>query len=453
VNKFVRSLRKPVAADVGLLTASQFLSATVGFLTAAVAARALGPRDFGFAALVMSFPTLVWSLVGIKSMSVTLRYLSGYLKTDQREEFKGMCLLGYGLDIATGLAALLIVGGTGWWVSRDLLNLEGATPWLLLFAASFPLAALGGTSWAILASLRRFRFLAVLQVGARVITLVLVLLLLLSGLGRVGLIVGTALGEALGGTLMLLFANRVLKREGFGRWTTTRRELIWPVKPELRSFFGWNFLAVTFGTMVSNIPLLLLGALRGPSEAAFFRLATSITTVGSYVESSLGRVTYPILSARWAAGERDDILRTLRRWTLQAGLPTGLVLVVGIPLVPILVPVIFGPGYGGMTLGLQLMLIGTAASAVFFTLSPFYYAVGQVRFWTKAYGTYALVVAVVAWAVVGSWGFVGVAAAFGVGNLVFNLVMAGMVRPMWRRWTDDTPAPPTGLVSPESRPQ
>jgi O-antigen/teichoic acid export membrane protein len=133
--------------------------------------------------------------------------------------------------------------------------------------------------------------------------------------------VASAAGEALGGALMFLAANHALGREGLGTWWATRKEMVWPVKPEFRALLGWNYLAVTFGTLVSNVPLMLLGALKGPSEAAFFRLATSVTTVASYVETSLARVTYPILSARWAAGDRDTFMTTLRGWTLRVGLP------------------------------------------------------------------------------------------------------------------------------------
>jgi O-antigen/teichoic acid export membrane protein len=440
MGSLVRVLRNPLAADVGLLSITQYAGAAIGFLTATIAARVLGPRDYGFAVLVIAYPMLVWSLTGVKSMTITMRYLSGYVATNRREEFKGICVLGYGLDVATALCALLIVSGSSWWVSRDLLDMPGAALWTVAYAASLPFVSLGGTSWAILASLRRFRWLAALQVGTRAIVFALAVLLFFEGLGRIGLVAASAAGEALGGILMFSVASRAMRREGFGSWSTTRREMVWPVKPELVSFFGWNYLEVTFRTLISNVPLLLLGGLRGPGEAAFFRLATSVTTAGSYVETSLGRVTYPVLSARWAAGERDEVITMFKRWTLRAGLPTGAVLLGAIPLVPLLIPVVFGPKFSGMGLGLQLLLLGTAVSGVFFVLGPFYYAAGQVRFWTKGYGAYAVLVLVIAWALVGLWGFTGVAASLGLGNIVFNVVMASLARPMWRRWEGESEA-------------
>jgi O-antigen/teichoic acid export membrane protein len=157
LRRAARALRNPLVADVGLLSITQYVGAAIGFVTATVAARLLGPHDYGFAALVMSYPMLVWSLIGVKSMTITMRYLSAYLATDRREEFQGMCVLGYGLDAMTALCALAVVGGTSWWISREFLHLSGATPWTIVFAASLPFVSLSGTSWAILASLRRFR--------------------------------------------------------------------------------------------------------------------------------------------------------------------------------------------------------------------------------------------------------------------------------------------------------
>jgi hypothetical protein len=46
----------------------------------------------------------------------------------------------------------------------------------------------------------------------------------------------------------------------------------------------------------------------------------------------------------------------------------------------------------------------------------------------------------VVWAFVGLWGFTGVAASLGLGNIVFNVVMVGLARPMWRRWKGESEA-------------
>jgi hypothetical protein len=140
-------------------------------------------------------------------------------------------------------------------------------------------------------------------------------------------------------------------------------------------------------------------------------------------------------------------MTTIKRWTPRAGLPTGVVLLVNVPLVPVEVSVVFGPSYSDMSL--QLMSLGAATSHVFFALTPFYHAVGQVGFWTKGLRQLRGSGSSPSWALVKPWGFVGVVASAGLGTLVFNLAMAGSMRSMWRKWSFGAcGSPPAAVLSP-----
>ncbi len=200
------------------------------------------------------------------------------------------------------------------------------------------------------------------------------------------------------------------------------------MKGELLGFFGWNYLLVTLSGLVGQLPIIFLGRLRSPEEAGFYRLATSITTVGSYFESSLGRVVYPVLSARWGIEKREQIFASLRRWTLTAGLPVSLLLVVIIPLLPLAMAIFFGPAYQPAVPGIQVMVIGAAVSALFFWLSAFYYASGAVKFWTLGYALYSLLVISGGWFIIQQWGFLGIAALVALGKMAFTTLMLAMVK-------------------------
>src|SRR5262245_49061753 len=81
-------LRHKWARDAGLLTASQYVAAGLGFFTTAVAARLLGPREYGVAAMVVAYPALLWSFVGTKSTSVATRYIAIFRTTGHNDELK-----------------------------------------------------------------------------------------------------------------------------------------------------------------------------------------------------------------------------------------------------------------------------------------------------------------------------------------------------------------------------
>ena len=219
---------------------------------------------------------------------------------------------------------------------------------------------------------------------------------------------------------------RIVAREGIHAWWSAPLGRLGPLRQELAAFFGWNYLTVTFAGLLIQGPLLLLGWMRGPEAAAYYRLATSIVATGSFLDKSLGQVTYPIMSARWAKGERGSLKASLERWTLQGGVPVGLLLLLSVPLMPVLVPWIFGETYRPMVLGLQLMMAGAAVDAAFFTMKPFYYASGQAGRFAKAHGIYTVIVLALSWLVIEQWGFPGMAGLIATGKVAFTVTLVAL---------------------------
>jgi O-antigen/teichoic acid export membrane protein len=238
-------------------------------------------------------------------------------------------------------------------------------------------------------------------------------------------VLGTALGQVANGLALMCAATYTLYRDGAGFWWNAPLGNVAPLRKELSAYFMWNYLMVTLNGLVAQVPLMLLGRFRGPEEVGFYRLATTLTTSSSYLESSLGRIAYPVLSARWGAGEREQLSRTLKRWTLRGGLPASALLLLVIPLVPIVIPIAFGPSYGPMAPGAQAMMVASAVSVVFFWLNSVYYASGGIDVWTKAYCLYTAFVLGLAWFCVERWGFLGLAGLVGLGKLLFTISMVG----------------------------
>jgi O-antigen/teichoic acid export membrane protein len=275
----------------------------------------------------------------------------------------------------------------------------------------------------VLSSLGRFRCLAALQITDRGIMLILVIVLLHAEFGVAGMVIATAVGQAVSGIMMAGIAMHTLREEGFGNWWHASFKRMTPRLKELGIFFSWNYVMVTLSGLLVQVPVMLLGRLGTPNDAGFYRLAMSITTVGSYLESALGRVAYPILSARWSYGERYSLRQSLKKWTIRGGLPAGIAVLVSIPFLPFVIPLVFGVSFEPMVWGTQMLLASTAISTVFFWLHAIYYASGRVDLWTKAYGLYTAVVIGIAWMCIQWWGFSGLAALVTLGKMGFIVLM------------------------------
>ncbi len=431
----LETLRRPLATNVTIVTAALYGSAFLGLLTSATAARILGPTRFGLAAIVIAYPTLVWSFTGVKAVSVTTPYIARFRTSGKSAEIVKICRLGFGIDLATSILALLIVLVTQNLLMDRLLPDTRLSGLSLVYAASFVPYSLSGTGSGILTAFERFGQFAALQVFERGVALVLVGGSLLAGTGVSGMILALAATHALTGFVVFAVSTAALKSDGFTLWQkgVLSDPIAYPNK--IASFIGWNYLHVTMGGVVQQLPLLLLGKLSGPAEAGFYRLAINFTTTGSYIENALGRVTYPVLSQVWGTDKIDvhQLRRTLRKWTLRGGLPVGLLLLTAIPTLPFLVPLVFGSQYRPMVTGLQLMMVGVAVSTVFFYLNPLYYSAGKVALWTKCHAVYVVVMLGLAWWAIEQYGYTGLAAVMGGGVLVFNLVMAALMHTVWER--------------------
>jgi O-antigen/teichoic acid export membrane protein len=397
---------------------------SLGLLTTIVAARLLGPAEYGVATLIMAYPSLVFSVISVKSIDITTRYMASFHHEGRADELMAICKLGYGLDLLVGISSLVIVSVTAWWAIRWYLEPTSHMAILMVaYASTLPLRCLRGTSLALTTALERFRWIAVLYVLEGILSFVAVLLPLLMGSTVSGMVLGTAAGNACTGMLMLASATYLLHLEGYRSWWKTPLKAVAPLKHELRTLLGWNYLVVTLSGVVGQVPLMFLGRYRGPAEAGMYRLVTTIANAGGYLEGAMAKVVFPHLSQRWLAGELDGTKQQLRRWTIRAGLPAGALLLGAVILLPLGVPQVFGPHYSHMIVAAQVMLMGTAISSTFFWLHSYYYAAGRVYEWTQAWGLYTVLVILSAVFVVPRQGLIGLAVADAIARTAFTLLM------------------------------
>ncbi|HDN80584.1 MAG TPA: hypothetical protein ENG33_08990 [Chloroflexi bacterium] len=426
-------LRSPSVQDVGILTIGQYVAAAIGFLTTTVAARILGPEGYGQAALILAFPSLLRSVGNFKSLTVTTRYLAGFRATGKGEEFRAITKLGYIIDELAFLGVFLTVLITGKWVAEHVYNASWMFRGMLIYAASFVILAFRGGSFAVLTAFEKFRWLSALYVLEKGLTFILVIAFLLAGHGVIGLVLGMAISNALMGLISLGTATLLQMRNGIGVWWAASLGSIRSLRRELLSFFSWNYVMTTLSGAIAQVPVMILGAVRGPDEAGFFRLAMTLVNVSSYPMNAAHRVAYPRLSAKWAKKESDAALRRdVKRWTLHGGVPIGLA-ILGVTLaLPLIIPLVFGENYRPVVPGVQLMMLGVAFESVFFWLNSFYYALGKVGLWVGGYSLYAAPVLGLSWFISQRWGFVGLAGLVAGGRCLFKSVMLTMSRRIGR---------------------
>jgi O-antigen/teichoic acid export membrane protein len=405
-----------------LLSAAQYGAAAVGFATALLAARWLGPHSFGVASVIIAYPTLVWSLASVKTSAVTQRYVSGFYARRQQAELLAVCKLGFVVDFGISMLAMTLVFLIVF-LAGDLPGTDGDSDLVALFALSLPFGSFVGTSIVVLFAVDRVGRVAVLQVGQKVFVLIAVLAALLVHPNSAALVIGTGVGQAASGLLYLVVASATLAQAGKGRWWKARWSVLEGYHRELRSLLSWNFLSVTLSGALVQVPLILLGALRSPVDAGYFRLASTIAVTADAVEASMSRLAYSTLAVADAKADVQRAARLVVNWSRREARLGVLAVLAGMALLPGFVLIALGDRFTGMIAGAELLLAGTAVSTGFFYLMPYLYSRGQVRKWVSAYGIYALVSLGACALVTRPGGFVAVAAVVGIGLAMLNAAL------------------------------
>ncbi|MGD9505028.1 MAG: lipopolysaccharide biosynthesis protein [Syntrophobacteraceae bacterium] len=432
ITSFAGVIGRKFIKDATALTTANIVSAGLGFAQGLIVARWLGPEQYGVAALVMSYPSLIYTFFDAKSSDTAVKYIGQHHAESNREGALAICKLGYAVDFGIALLSFLAVAASAGWGARSIIHREEAAGLLTLYAASFLLQSLTGVSYAVLTTLGRFSVIAWLNIASTVLRAVLVLGLTAAGWQVAGVVFGNAFAIAANGLLLWTAARSAAR----GAWGAT------PVHGNLRaiggrlrevlSFMVFSDLNTMIGIVPKRMDLIILGYARGPEQAGYYQLARRLAGAAYNIIAPLQSVTYPEMVRLWAAEDADALRRRVRELLLAVGAPLGAGGIAAAALMPVIILPAFGEAYSPSIPAAALMLIGSAAWATFFWLRPLYLTLGKVREWTAISAMTAFLSLVGVATIAPVWGCTGVGAWWMTTTLITH--GAGWIYIMRGRW-------------------
>lgn len=417
--------------DAGVLAGSQYAAGAIGFVTAVFAARELGPAAYGVAAVIMAYPMLGGSLAALKTRPVTLRYSVAYLEGRDWVRLGAIFKLGAAIDVAAAtIGSVLPLGFV--LVAGDVPGAPGTAHLVALYSLSLPIVAINGTTQAILLTLRRFGVIAAVTVGQRAATLASVVIALTIDSSAGALVVGTAIGQVVSALVSLAVASSLMTHAADRWWTGSWRESwrsLHHLSGELRHLFGWNFVRTSLAGAMLQLPIVLLGAMASTVDAAYFRIATTITVVANDAATAMSRVAYPALASAYSRGAARVFGALILGWSRREALLGAAGLIALSAALPFLVPLAVGDAYSGMIPGLEVMMATSVTNVLFFYLIPVLFITVRLRRWVIGYSVYAVVALTCGVLLAQPLGFLGFALPVGIGLSALTLAFGvGIVR-------------------------
>jgi O-antigen/teichoic acid export membrane protein len=413
---------------VGVLTVANGVGAVLSVVQGILVARWLGPELYGVAALVMSFPALVYTFFDARSAEASVKYLSEFHARGERGRVLALCKAGYAVDLLVATIAFLGVLVAAPWAASNIVH-NPSTAWLIfVYAVAFLPRAFVGTSYAVLATLGRFSLVALIQALTTLLQVVLVLTLVVAGWGVAGVVWGNAIAMAVTGLLYGAVAYGLVQRTWNASWLRGDWRVLKGRRREIVSFLAYNYLNALLGMIPKQLDMVFLGYFRNPTEAGYYKLAKSLVGTVGYLVGPLQSVTYPKLARLWGLGNQKELRQTIRRLALGIGAPLGLVVLLGIAFVPFVVLQLVGDAYRPAILATQILLVGSAVWLTLFWLRPTYSAQGRLRQWLFI----SIIVVVLSIAVypfvIRQWGYIGLAIWLGIMQLLGHSIAA------WKVW-------------------
>ena len=340
-----------------------------------LAARALGPADYGVLMLVHTFAMTVGGIIEFPGWHAIVRYGAEALAAKDRDRLRRLLRFAGAVELVGGVTAVATAAVLG-----PLLGVRlGWSPVAVAFALPYSLAVLASiraTPAGYLQLSGRFDLLGLHTVAAPLVRLV-------------GAAVAAVLGAGLHGFLVAWLIAALVEWASLwvlGLWAARRElggvPLIGSLAGVTRENEGiWRFMIganadVTFSELAGRIAPLVIGWVTGPIAVGFYSLAQRVTVVLAVPAQMLGQAAYAELARLVAAGGHGAPLRRALRTSitiaLVAALPVILVIILfGQPIVVL----IGGPAYAGaaalllwLTAARAVMLVAPSASAALIAL-------------------------------------------------------------------------------------
>ena len=393
--------------NVSVLTTANLVMAFLALIQGIFVARWLGPNLYGLAALVMSFPNLIYTFFNARSSEGSIKFLSEFHAREERPQALAICRLGYLIGILMGILAFFTIFFTADWASRHIAH-NPETAWLIvILGVSLVPRSLVANSRAVLVSLGRFNRIAVMTIFEALLRMTLVLGMIFAGWKVEGVIWGNAMAISLTGVIYLVIVYPLIKKT----WGSLLAGGTWQaLKGHRRTFFRfivYNDLNTLLGIIPKQLDVILLGYFHHSTQVGYYRLAKSLANFLGYLVNPLQSVIYPELSKLWALREKEALGRMVRRLALQTGLPLFLAALGSIALLPYLLPVIYGNDYIPAVPAAQLLVVGSAVWLGLYWLRPLYLAQGNVREWFIITTSVVVLIMIAYPVVISRWGYIG----------------------------------------------
>lgn len=343
-----------VASGGALVLGGKIVAVGLGFLTQFVMARWLLTDAYGSVILTLTVMNVAVMLAQFGLDDGVMRKVPEH--EDSPAEVRGVVRAGFRIAAFTGVVIAIGLLAFAPMIASQVFNDSSLTSLLRIAAVGIPFTVMGQVAVSAARGVRSARphlyANHLLQPSAR---LVLITVLVVTGLGAVGAVLGKIVAMMLSSVFAFGFAYRVLPSwDGVPPVQMNRSILVFSLP--LIAMQGTNFL-------ISNADTFMIGYYLQSDQVGIYNIAFQLRNGLVILLVASGFLLPPVLT-RLQVNENYDELRTIyrsvTRWVLFVTLPVFLVL---FTFPSLILSMLFGEAYAAGATALRILAIGGFASA------------------------------------------------------------------------------------------
>ena len=370
------TILRRVVKNSGHLLSGSAVAAGLGFAQGILAVRLIGVTDWGLVTTVITFASNINRFLTFRMSEVVVQRLGAGLTQGKKDQAAAAVKAAMLTEVGTSiLAYLILLTLTSWAAATFAKDLQTAP--LFGFYGLILLTNLAAeSSTGVLQALRRFDWIARINIAQSVVTATVVVIAFLSGGGVFEILLAYVIGKSINGLGLAALALRELhKTLGAGWWKTPVSSL-----PDKRGMFSFMLNTNLNGTVNlftrDNVPLYLAG-LVSLTEVGYFKLAHSLISLILLLLDPLIWPTYAEITQTVAQGAWEATRQLLRRVSL---ITASVVLALGGGLALtgwFLIPFLYGPDAAPAYPALLILLVGYGFANIFQWNRPLFLALGK----------------------------------------------------------------------------
>lgn len=375
---------RSILRNAAYLGSGSVASALLGLLALSCAGKGMSPEMFGVLVVIQAYTKAVSDFIKFQTWQFVVQFGTPALEHQNTGRFRDVVAFSFGLDIASGVIAVL--GGMIMlpFLSHAL-GLDSESFWLAMLYCTLIPSMTSSTPTGVLRAFNRFDLIAIQQAIKPFLQAVGSVISYYFDLGFPGFIVTWYASNLIGGTLFWWFTARELRR----------RDIHGALRPRLfnvarRIEGAWNFvwttnIAHTIWAARNSCTTVLVGVVLGPAAAGLFKIAMTFFDATGTPAKLLEKSFYPEIM-RLDPRTKIPWLLGLRSSLLAGGIGLAvavLMLLVGKPLIS----TVFGQQYLEAYDLIQIMLGAIIVSMMGFPQESLLFMAGKQRAFLIAQAT------------------------------------------------------------------